>query len=94
MSEAVDNTIRFPGIVAQVETDVQYDWAQLGEILARGFDAEQADLLNSFSSALKDLGAQGLMQLEYVSDLIRSDSDWNKEAILWFLKELLARLED
>ena len=95
MSAEHINHIEVPGISARVVVDADYHWWGLGELLAEGFDREQADFLLAFAEKIQALpGADGLMQLQYLADLFNSDKDWNKDDLVWLLRELLIRLED
>ncbi|ALJ19549.1 hypothetical protein [Microbacterium sp. No. 7] len=95
MTDTITNLIRIPGVQARVVVDADYDWRDLGVLLAEGFDGEQAELLDALAQGL--WGAQspgGLMQLQHIADHIGGDpGEYDKEAIIWFLRELLARLE-
>lgn len=88
------NPIRIPGVMARVVVDADYDWRTLGALLADGFDGEQAELLDNLARGLRGKKFEGLMQLQYVADVIRDHPDeYDIEAIRWFLSELLIRLE-
>lgn len=79
---------------ARVVVDASYNWRELGSLLADGFDGEQADALDALSAGLRGKVSDGLMQLQYVADLIRNHPDeYDLEAVKWFLSELLIRLE-
>ena len=96
MSADHTNLIHVPGIQARVVVDAEYDWRELGALLADGYDGEQADLLDALAKGLWGLPTSGgLMQLQYVADKITcTPGEYDKEAIRWFLTELLIRLED
>lgn len=95
MTAKYTNLITVPGMNARVVVDADYNWRDLGGILAEGFDAEQAELLDDLSRGLRTDVANGLMQLQYVSDAIRDHPDeYDIDAIRWFLSELLIRLDD
>lgn len=98
MSADYTNLIRVPGITARVVVDADYDWKELGALLADGYDGEQAEMLDALAQGLwkqpKGKTYGGLMQLQYVADHIdRDPGSYDKEAIIWFLRELLIRLE-
>lgn len=95
MSDTITNLIRIPGVQARVVVDADYHWRDLGALLAEGFDGEQAELLDAFSAGLRGKVSDGLMQLQYVADVIRNHPDeYDIEAIRWLLSELLIRLEE
>lgn len=94
MTAEYTNLIHIPGLLARVVVDGDYDWWALGELLADGYDYEQGNFLTAFAESLKARpGSDGLMQIQYLADLF-NDNDWNKEAVIWFLRELLIRLEN
>lgn len=98
MTAHYTNLIQIPGVKARVVVDADYDWRTLGALLADGFDAEQAEMLDTLAQGLwKGPNGEkftGLMQLQYVADRITHDAgSYDKEAIIWFLRELLIRLE-
>lgn len=98
MTADYTNLIQIPGIRARVVVDADYDWRALGTLLSDGYDAEQAELLDALAKGLwkspKGGTYGGLMQLQYVADHITADAgSYDKEAIIWFLRELLIRLE-
>ena len=90
MSADYTNLIRVPGLSARVVVDADYNWRDLGELLAGGFDGEQADLLESLARGLKEKGVDGLMQIQYISDAMNT----HHSSVAWFLRELLVRLEE
>lgn len=93
MSAEYTNLIHVPGITGRVVVDADYNWTELGELLADGFDGEQAELINSLAVGLRRKESDGLMQLQYVADLLRGDTeDYDKEGVIWFLRELLIRV--
>ena len=95
MTAKYTNLITVPGMNARVVVDADYHWRDLGTLLAEGFDAEQAELLDDLSRGLRTDIANGLMQLQYVADVIREHPDeYDIDAIRWFLSELLIRLEE
>ena len=95
MSAEYTNLIRIPGIKARVVVDADYHWRDLGALLAEGYDAEQAELLDALSAGLRGKVSDGLMQLQYVADAIRNHPDeYDIDAIRWLLSELLIRLEE
>ena len=99
MSDTITNLIRIPGVQARVVVDADYHWRDLGALLADGFDGEQAELLDALAKGIirnqpegKSYG--GLMQLQYVADVIRNNPDeYDIDATRWLLSELLIRLE-
>lgn len=94
MTDTITNLIRIPGVQARVVVDADYHWRDLGSLLAEGFDGEQAEMLDALSAGLRGRVADGLMQLQYVADVIRDHpEEYDIEAIRWFLSELLIRLE-
>lgn len=94
MSDTITNLIRIPGVQARVVVDTDYHWRDLGALLADGFDGEQAELLDTFSAGLRAKGSDGLMQLQYVADVILNNPDeYDIDVIRWLLSELLTRLE-
>ncbi len=98
MTTDYTNLIQIPGVKARVVVDADYDWRTLGALLADGYDAEQAEMLDSLAQGLwkgpKGETYSGLMQLQYVADHITNDAgSYDREAIIWFLRELLIRLE-
>lgn len=95
MTANYTNLIRIPGVEARVVVDADYNWRDLGGILAEGFDAEQAELLDDLSRGLRTDVDNGPMQLQYVGDLIHDHpEEYDIDAIRWFLSELLIRLEE
>ena len=94
MSADYTNLVRVPGVQARVVVDADYDWRTLGALLADGFDGEQAELLDNLARGLQGKKFDGLMQLQFVADVIRNRPDeYDPEAIRWLLSELLIRLE-
>lgn len=95
MTDTITNLIRIPGVRARVVVDAEYAWDDLGSLLADGFDGEQADLLQYLSRGLRSKGADGLMQLQYLADLIltHDEAEYDADSIRWLLRELLTRLE-
>lgn len=95
MTSNYTNLITVPGINGRVVIYADYNWSELGELLAAGSDAEQATFLTSLACDLEDLGYPGLLQLQYLSDLIKRDQDdeYRIAPIVRFLRELLERLE-
>ena len=94
MSANYTNPIQIPGVTARVVVDADYDWRTLGSLLADGFDAEQAELLDNLARGLRGKKFDGLMQVQFVADVIRNHPDeYDIEAIRWFLSELRIRLE-
>ncbi|ALJ22069.1 hypothetical protein [Microbacterium sp. No. 7] len=94
MSDTITNLIHIPGVQARVVVDAEYDWATLGALLAEGLDSEQAELLDALAQGLWTGDANGLMQLQYIADHITVDPGaYDKGAVIWFLRELLVRLE-
>lgn len=95
MSADYTNLIQIPGVMARVVVDADYDWRTLGSLLADGFDAEQAELLDNLARGLRGKKSDGLMQVQFMADVTRNHPDeYDIEAIRWLLGELLIRLED
>lgn len=95
MSANYTNLIQVPGVSARVVVDADYDWRTLGALLADGFDGEQAELLDNLARGLRGKKFDGLMQVQYVADMIRDNpEEYDIEAIRWLLSELLIRLEE
>lgn len=93
------NLLHVPGFKGRVEIDADYEWRELGAILADGFDYEQANLLDALAKGLRTSPEGkfygGLMQLQYVADHVREHPDeYDIDAVKWLLSELLIRLED
>ena len=98
MSDTITNLIRIPGVQARVVVDADYHWRDLGALLADGFDGEQAELLDALAKGIRDQSegkrSGGLMQLQYVADVIHNNPDeYDIDVIRWLLSELLTRLE-
>lgn len=98
MSDTITNLIRIPGVQARVVVDADYHWRDLGALLADGFDGEQAELLDALAKGLRNQpegkSYGGLMQLQYVADVIHNNPDeYDIDVIRWLLSELLTRLE-
>ena len=56
--------------------------------------AEQAELPDNLAKGLRGKKFDGLMQVQFVADVIRNHPDeYDIEAIRWFLSELRIRLE-
>lgn len=95
MTAKYTNLITVPGISGRVVIDADYNWSELGELLAAGNDDEQATFLTYLVCDLQGLGFAGSLQLQYLSDRIKRDQDdeYRIAPIVWFLRELLERLE-
>lgn len=93
MGAEYTNLVKIPGIRGRLVIDADYDWDVLVGILVDSVDFEQAEFLEALSVGLRDLPAGGIVQLQYIADVILGN-DYNVEAIKWFLRELLTRLED
>lgn len=94
MSEMI-NEFAIPGISGQITIEPDYHWRELGVVLGNGFDAEQAELMDSFANTLLGLkGSDGLMQLQYVADAITGNpEEFNVEGVRWLCRELLIRID-
>lgn len=98
MTADYTNLIQIPGVKARVVVDADYDWRALGALLAAGYNTDQAEMLDALAQGLwkepNGITYGGLMQLQYVADHITNDAgSYDREAIIWFLRELLIRLE-
>lgn len=74
--------------------EFEYDWEILGHVLARALDREQASFLAVFAGVLSE--EAGVMQIEYLADWLKQwpeDASGDIDALKWFLRELLERLE-
>lgn len=86
--------LTFDGVTLTISEDIEFDWWELGQILAESGDYDQANLLDAFSSELRGLLHDGgLHQIDLIADLIRQDYSFRKDDIAWFLRELLTRIE-
>lgn len=99
MSAEYTNLIRVPGMTARVVVDADYDWYALGSLLSEGTDHDQAQLIEAFARGLHDLeGIYGVMQVHYISDMLKTPGDedytYDLEAVKWFLRQLLIRLDN
>jgi hypothetical protein len=74
-------------------TGVQYDWEQLGALLAQQASPEQATFLNEFAFLMRNLDIESReLQLQYIAEQFRESTD-DKTTLIWLLKGLAERLE-
>lgn len=95
MSAKYTTLLTIPGLDARIEVEADYNWSELGTLVAEGYDYEQAEFLDAIAQALYRMGGNGLMQLQYLADrILEGLGKYDAGAISWFLNELLIRLED
>lgn len=98
MTADYTNLIQIPGIRARVVVDADYNWNELGQLLAEGYDHEQGDLIEALARGLHAMPSDGLVQLQYLADWLKTPGDedytYDLDAVRWFLRELLIRLEE